>query len=72
MPCYFRHLQQVFKRAGIEVTAENKKEIDEAIHRIVSVRYKNCPAAWREVKKRIAEGEERFISELKKAYTNPG
>jgi len=65
MTCYFRHLQQVFKKAGIKVTGENKREIDKIIHAIVGVRYKDCPAAWKEVKKRIAEDEERFVSELK-------
>jgi hypothetical protein len=67
MTCYFRHLQDVFKKAGIEVTKENRKEIDKAIHVIVGVEYKNCPAAGREVKRRIAEDEEGFISQLKEA-----
>ena len=67
MTCYFRHLQHFFKRAGIEVTSENKREIDRAIHGIVGANYKDCPAAWKGVKKRIAEDEERFVSELKKA-----
>ena len=69
MTCYFRHLQDVFKKAGIEVSTENKREIDRVIHGIVGVEYKNCPATWREVKKRLAEDEERFVSELKKALT---
>ena len=47
--------------------AQNKKKIDEAIHHIVRVRYKNCPATWREVKKKITEDEDTFVSELKKA-----
>ena len=68
MTCYFRHLQHFFKRAGIEVTNENKREIDSAIHDIVGVKYKNCPAAWKGVKKRIAENEEGFVSELKEAF----
>jgi len=67
--CYFRHLQHIFKKARIEVTSENKREIDRVIHDIVGVEYKSCPAAWREVKKRIAENEEDFISELKEALT---
>jgi len=66
--CYFRHLQQIFKKAGIEVTNENKREIDRVIHGIVGVDYKNCPAAWKEVKKRIAEDEEGFISKVKEAW----
>ena len=68
MTCYFRHLQQIFKKAGIEVTNENKREIDRVIHGIVGVDYKNCPAAWKEVKKRIAEDEEGFISKVKEAW----
>ncbi len=67
MTCYFRHLQQVFEKARIEITRENKREIDKIIHAIVSTEYKNCPATWREVKKRIAEDEEGFVSELKEA-----
>lgn len=69
MTCYFRHLGDVFEKAGIEVTSENKREIDRVIHGIVNVEYKNCPAAWREVKKRIAEDEEDFVSKLKEALT---
>ena len=67
--CYFRHLHHVFKRARIEVTSENKREIDRAIHVIVGVEYKNCPATWKEVKKRIVEDEARFVSELKGALS---
>jgi hypothetical protein len=69
LTCYFRHIQHVFKNAGIAVTKENKREIDRVIHEIVGVEYKNCPATWREVKKRIAEDEEAFISKLRKAVT---
>jgi hypothetical protein len=35
----------------------------------VGVEYKNCPATWKEVKKRIAEDEESFVSELKETLT---
>jgi len=66
LTCYFRHLQEVFQEAGIEVTKDNKREIDEVIHGIVGVEYKNCPAAWREVKKQLDGDEEAFIKELKK------
>ena len=71
MTCYFRHLQGIFRKSGIEVTSENKREIDEIIHRIVGVKYKNCPDAWREVKKRIANDEAGFVLELKKAWKVP-
>lgn len=65
MTCYFRHLQDIFKKAGIEVTSVNKREIDQVIHKIVSVRYKDCPAVWKEVKKRITNDQEGFVAALK-------
>ena len=68
MTCYFRHLKQVFEKAGIEVTPANKKEIDRIIHDIVSVNYKNCPATWRQVKTLILEDEAKFASMLKDAW----
>jgi len=67
MTCYFRHMKGVFERAGVEVTSENKKEIDRIIHALVGVEYKDCSATWREVKKRLAEDEAAFISRLKEA-----
>ena len=66
MTCYFRHLGAFFERAGIDVTKDNKREIDRAIHRIVGVEYKNCSATWKEVKKRLGEDEKSFISTLKR------
>ena len=68
MTCYFRHLQAIFEEAGIKVTKENRKKIDEAIHSIVDVDYKNCPETWRQVKIMIGkdEGRELFISKLRK------
>ena len=68
MTCYLRHLQEIFNKAGIEVTKDNKRELDKMIHEIVSTKYKNCPATWREVKKRIAEDEAGFASDLKAAW----
>jgi len=68
MTCYFRHLREVFAKAEIEVTRENKKEIDRFIHSMVGVEYKKCPATWKEVKKKISEDEERFVAKLKEAW----
>ncbi|PVX26144.1 MAG: hypothetical protein CW691_02310 [Candidatus Bathyarchaeum sp.] len=65
MTCYFRHLNEIFKKAKITVTKENKKDIDKAIHSIVGIEYKNCSATWKEVKKIIAENETKFVSRLK-------
>ena len=70
MTCYFRHLGLVFVKAGITVTAENKKQLDKIIHELVKVDYKDCPDAWRAVKKRLAEDEEGFVSDLKAAWKN--
>ena len=65
MTCYFRHLNEIFEKAGVKVTKENKKDVDRAIHSIVGTSYKNCPATWKEVKKRIAEDKENFVNTLK-------
>ena len=67
MTCYFRHLKDVFRKAGIEVTKENKQSIDQAIHRLVNVEYKNCSTTGKEIKRRLAAGEEEFILDLKAA-----
>ena len=70
MTCYFRHLEEVFKKAGIEVTSQNRPEIDRIIHDIVGVDYKNCPAAWKQVKNRLAQNEAGFVTMLKEAWNN--
>jgi len=70
--CYFRHLQEVFKKAGIGVTEENKREVDKIIHRIVGVKYKDCSATWKEVKRRISEDEEGFALRLRNEWNKHG
>jgi len=68
MTCYFRRLQDIFKEAGVKVTNENKKQIDQAIHKMAKAKYKNCPLAWKRVKERIHKDEverKAFIDELK-------
>jgi hypothetical protein len=44
MTCYFRRLKEIFKKAGIEVTTENKREIDKIIHNIVDAELSIIPA----------------------------
>jgi len=68
MTCYFRHIQHILKKAGIRVTNENKKQIDKVIHSILGVEYKNCPATWKELKKKIAKDEEDLLSKLKEEF----
>jgi hypothetical protein len=58
-------MKDVFSKAGIKVTSENKREVDKIIQSIVGVEYKNCSATWREVKKKLAEDDEAFIGMLK-------
>ena len=65
MTCYFRHLRPILEKAGITITKENKQEIDIAIHNLVGIEYKNCPATWKEIKQRITEDEEKFVLNLK-------
>ncbi|MCI0528225.1 MAG: hypothetical protein L0Y56_12370 [Nitrospira sp.] len=72
MSCYFRYIKDVLKEARINVTPQNKKEIDQAIHQMVNVKYKKCmPDCWSEVKKWVGDekGRKVFISELKKSIS---
>ena len=69
MSCYFRHMKEILEEAGVEVTKENKKEIDRIIHGIVDVEYKNCSPAWKAVKEHI-KGDDKartqFVKRVKK------
>jgi hypothetical protein len=58
-------MKEVFKKAMIEITKENRKEIDKIIHSIVGVEYKNCSQTWRAVKAKLAENETAFIEQLR-------
>jgi uncharacterized protein YjeT (DUF2065 family) len=68
--CYLRHLRDIIEGAGIKVTPANKKQIDQAIHQIVGVTYKNCPETWKKLKQQITgndQARQEFISQLKSA-----
>jgi hypothetical protein len=69
MSCYFRHLKEIFAEAGVEVNADNRKDLDRAIHAILDVQYKDCPTTWKAIKAATAspEGRRRFIESLKTA-----
>jgi hypothetical protein len=69
LTCYFRHLGEVFRKAEIEVTKENRKEIGKLIQDMMGVKYSDCPATWKKVKERLAKGEDEFAAELKKQWT---
>jgi hypothetical protein len=63
-------MKDVFIKAGIEVTKENKKELDKAIHSYVGVEYKNCSPTWKTVKVKLLENEDAFIEMLRNSITN--
>ena len=70
MTCYFRHLAQVFEKAGIQITPQNRQEIDRILHDMVGVDFKNCPDAWSQIKKSVLEDEAGFVSTLKEKWNN--
>jgi len=43
-------MNDIFKELDIEITNENKKEIDKILHKIVETEYKNCSDAWKKIK----------------------
>jgi hypothetical protein len=61
-------MKDVLEDAGVEVTGDNKKEIDRIIHKLVEVEYKNCSPTWKALKEQI-KGDEKarnqFIKRLK-------
>jgi hypothetical protein len=72
MSCYFRHLKEIFDEAGIVVTSDNRKQIDQAIHQVVGVNYKECPQAWKALKQQIIGDEQKrqaFIKRLQAAIS---
>lgn len=67
MSCYLHNMKDVLQEAQIEISGENKKQVDQAIHRLVGVDYKNCPSVWKKVKEQLAGDEQKrrtFIEHL--------
>jgi hypothetical protein len=62
-------LKDLLDDAGVKVTPDNKRQIDQAIHEIVGVEYKNCPVAWKTLKQQIDDAQKRsdFVEKLKNA-----
>ena len=70
MSCYFRHLNDILNEAGIVITSKNTRQIDQAIHDIAKVRYKDCLATWRKLKREILADERKrqnFVKKLQNA-----
>ncbi|MBM4445646.1 MAG: hypothetical protein FJ020_10185 [Chloroflexi bacterium] len=70
MSCYFRHLKDILDQAGIAVTPDNKRQIDQFFHKLAGVDYKDCPAAWKRLKQDTLANEEKrrdLVQKLKSA-----
>ena len=70
MSCYFRHLNEIFAQTGITVTPENRKALDETVHKLMGTHYKDCSATWREFKAQVLvsdEARQKFVARLKEA-----
>ena len=57
-------MKGIFAELGVEVTPENKRDIDKQIHKLLGVEYKNCSATWKEFKKRREADESAFMKAL--------
>ena len=57
-------MKGIFAEIGVEVTPENKRDVDKELHKLLGVEYKNCSTTWKEIKKRIAEDESGFMKSL--------
>lgn len=42
MSCYFRHMKDILNEAGIQVTRDCRRQLDQAIHDMVGVGDKDC------------------------------
>ena len=63
-------MKDVLDEVGVEITPDNKKEIDAILHSIVDVEYKNCSTAWKKIKEMVKGApadRELFVEKLKAA-----
>jgi hypothetical protein len=70
MSCYLKHLDDVVIAAGVNLTPENRKEVDRTIKELLGLDY--CPDVWKEVKKRLAADEHGFIADLHEVFVMKG
>ncbi|HRR66488.1 MAG TPA: hypothetical protein P5063_02450 [Methanomassiliicoccales archaeon] len=64
MTCYFRHLEHVFERAGLQIDIDNRKRVDMIIHEMAGVDYKDCAKTWKAVQE-LLKDEDAFIERLR-------
>ena len=65
MSCYLRHLRAELEQAGIDIDEMDRKRLDQAIHKVVGVGYKDCPEAWKGVKTEMAKDKMAFLADLR-------
>jgi hypothetical protein len=63
-------MQELFQEIGIEVTKENRKDIDEILHEMLSVDYPNCAATWKLVRAKLKEDGDGFKLRLQQALSS--
>ena len=52
-------MKDIFEEAGISVNPTNKKQIDQALHQIADVNYKDCPNTWKALKQTMLSDEQK-------------
>jgi predicted amino acid-binding ACT domain protein len=63
-------MTELFAELGIEITKDNRDQIDEIIHDMLSVDYPNSAAAWKQVRKKLDSDDcEGFKQRLKVAIS---
>ena len=70
MSCYLRGMKEILAEAGIEVTPQNRKKVDQAIHKILGMEDEHCPQVWKTIKERVLNDEQEkkeFTRKLKEA-----
>jgi hypothetical protein len=61
-------MKDILEEVNVEIIPQNKKEIDEILHGIAGVEYKNCSPAWKKIKEMIKGDEasrDEFVAKLK-------
>ena len=72
MSCYFRHMKDILEQAGNTVTPQNKSQVDQLLHQMAGVTYKDCPAAWKKLKQDVMTDEQKrreLVRKLKSAFS---
>jgi hypothetical protein len=64
-------MKSLFEEIGIDITPDNKREIDKRIHDFIGVDYKDCSKTWKEVKKKLVEDRDGFAASIRTVLSTP-